>query len=193
MKILSLVQGSKEWHDLKRVRLGMSQVAAICGVDPYRSPADIWDEMILGKVKPMNHFMQAGRDREVTARDFYNRVNLADYQPIVCVNDKYPWLMASLDGWWDKTVLEIKSPGEKTWSKLQASWEWDNPQINAYIYQISGQMCISEAATGHLFVYMDDERNDDIIIGNLWDIQEEILDKTKTFYDNHILTFTRPD
>ena len=37
-----LPQGSPEWHAIRRLRVGASETAAIGGLSPHRSPADVW-------------------------------------------------------------------------------------------------------------------------------------------------------
>lgn len=111
MKILNIEQKTPEWYELRRNSIGASEAPIILGISPYRSPLSLWEEK-LGLIKssiPENGAMKRGNEIEIIARDHYNLEFHDDMKPAVAQSDKYPFLIASLDGINSlRNIMEIK-------------------------------------------------------------------------------------
>jgi len=110
------LQGSESWLQFRRDRIGASDAAAVLGVSPWMTRLQLFSSKIEGTSTPSNPAMQRGTRLEPKARDFVNQIMKSNYQPALIQSLKYPGLIASLDGYWEKEdgtihILEIKVPG----------------------------------------------------------------------------------
>ncbi len=110
---LSLIQGSDEWLELRKIKITATDASIIMGVNPWKTPLQLYKEKTSDISNTYtNERMQRGLDLEVEARELFIIQTGIEVQPKVIVKD---WLMASLDGMSEcgNYVVEIKCPGEK--------------------------------------------------------------------------------
>lgn len=109
-----LEQGTQEWLDWRRSKIGASDVPIIMGISPYKTPFQLWQSKLnLVPDKPMGAHMRAGHDREEACRDWVKEQTGLLFIPEVIENGtSRPYLMASLDGLsfpCGKVILEVKN------------------------------------------------------------------------------------
>lgn len=104
---------SEQWHAARRTGIGGSDIAAICGLNPYTSPLEIWfakagspvprrDDPVLDEAAEMGHLLEP-----VVALRFLAKTGLyAAEGPGTLRRPDKPWL-ANLD----RTTLEDGQPG----------------------------------------------------------------------------------
>lgn len=110
-KIINLIQGSPEWHEYRRTRIGASEVAAIMGIDEWKTPLMLYDLKISGKEIPSNYAMERGKKLEPVVRKLINEKYSRNYTDPCLQSVEFPYLFASLDGWDERAdvkILEIK-------------------------------------------------------------------------------------
>ena len=124
MKYIDVEQGSPEWHELRRTKIGASNSPAILGISPYKTKNDVFNEMAFGEKPFINKAMSRGSLLEEEARTYLNNLNpfhIEDniFTPAVIVHDTMEFIMASLDGInkSETMILEIKCPGEKVYEQ----------------------------------------------------------------------------
>ncbi len=116
-----LVQGSPQWHEWRKGKIGASSVAPIMGLSPYTTKLQCWETFKFGSVKEKTAAMQRGNDLEETARMALNSHfdPHVTFEPVCVESCMYPWLIASLDGvTFDEhgnvyMACEIKCPGKR--------------------------------------------------------------------------------
>jgi putative phage-type endonuclease len=111
-----MIQGSLEWLNFRRNKIGASDAAVIMHVSPWKKLITLWEEKIgLKEEKSNTYHMKRGINLEPLARLYFNAMTGFRVEPDVCISFHYPWMMASLDGYDPKTnvVLEIKCPGKE--------------------------------------------------------------------------------
>lgn len=111
--IEGMIQGSQEWHDLRKTKITATDACAIMGVSPWKTPLKLYNEKISQENNNfVNDAMKRGIELEPIARDLFCLKTGLTVYPKVVVND---WLMASLDGMSEcgKYIVEIKCSGEK--------------------------------------------------------------------------------
>jgi len=113
MKEILLEQGSKEWLEWRKTRITASECPIIAGISKYDTPFKLWQYKLGLAEKKVTKAMQDGSNKEAAARDAFNMEHGTNFVPIVAQSDEYEFLGASLDGWWNGEVLEIKHNGEK--------------------------------------------------------------------------------
>lgn len=112
---IEMLQGSSEWLDFRKNKIGASDAPVIMGVSPWKTPYQLWQEKVGFKTCDSNSWMKRGLESEEEARHIYGKIRGEMYIPKVYVSKDYPWMIASMDGvnfMGDKAV-EIKCPGEK--------------------------------------------------------------------------------
>ena len=195
MKFIDVLQGSTEWHELRRTKIGASNSPALLGISPYKTSSDIYREMVLGESGYVNKAMKHGTDTESEARDFFNNIKSSLYDdsiftPAVVVSDEYDIMMASLDGINESrtAIVEIKCPGQSVYldctkSKVPVHWE----------YQIQHQLCVTGLDLAILFVYRNPEENIYIVYGRDEGKIAEIVSACDKFEKEHLSTYTAPE
>ena len=129
-KIIELEQGSKAWLDFRRSRIGASEIPSIlCLPDAYQSRASLLNEKITGvqveHTEWTKNAMNLGHELELVIRHQYNATTGADYKPCVVQSIANPNFIASLDGLWEGSILEVKSTSSK--KTLDGIMEGDIP------------------------------------------------------------------
>jgi putative phage-type endonuclease len=174
-----LIQGSKEWLDMRKNCIGASDVPAILNISPWTTPYQLWTYK-MGLAEPeMNSAMARGVAMEEEARQAFNIAHNVTVTPKVYFDDVYPWMMASLDGVSEdkKIVVEIKCPGI---ADHVIAVEGRIP--DKYYPQLQHQLYVSGLRKMYYFSYrspldhkvIEVERDDEYI--------EKMLEKEKEFY-----------
>lgn len=110
MKI-DLTQGTPEWLDFRKNKIGSSDISVIINESPYKKRSELLREKLTGETKEISDFTKEiftqGHDWEIVVRDSINQ----DFEPAVFQAKNTPHFFASLDGISKdgKKVLEVKS------------------------------------------------------------------------------------
>lgn len=99
IKVIPLVQGSQEWLDFRKFKIGSSSAASIMGVG-FKTPLQLFEDIMEDKPTPVNDAMRRGSAMEPIARAWINERCKADLQPVVVEhpNPEYNWHISSIDG-----------------------------------------------------------------------------------------------
>lgn len=111
-----LIQGSPEWLEMRRGKIGASDAPIIKGLSPWRTAYQLWEEKLgLREPQQTNAAMQRGNELEPIALKAYNDCTGHCASPQVVFHPDYTYMMASLDGLsLDGSIaVEIKCPGQK--------------------------------------------------------------------------------
>lgn len=109
-----ILQGSDSWHEHRRNSIGSSESSVLLGWNKYRT----LNELFLLKTDPEyknnseNEATLWGNAKEDYVRELINTETGHNFQPICFVNEKFPIITSSLDGYdyKTKTSIEIKCP-----------------------------------------------------------------------------------
>lgn len=160
-----------EWLELRRQGIGGSDAAAIAGLNPWKSPIEVYLDKI-GEMPEQedNERMYWGRILEdVVAREFTERTGKrVRRRNAILQHPKHSFMLANIDrelvG--EKVGLECKTTSE------YAKDQWDGDQVpDMYILQCQHYMAvtgytgwwIAALIGGNKFVYKYIERDEDII------------------------------
>lgn len=101
MKFIDLEQGSPDWLDFRKGKIGASDAPSIMGFG-YKTPYQLWKEKLcIQEPEPENAAMRHGKDNEEKARRMLNELCFGrglPFVPAVVIHDEVPWAFASLDG-----------------------------------------------------------------------------------------------
>ena len=118
IKFIDLIQGSDEWKEFRKMKIGSSIAASILGVG-FKTPLQLFESMIEDTEIPDNEAMRRGREMEPKARTWLNEKYGADLKAEVVQHpdSNFDWHISSLDGIWQRPdgsyfVCELKHPGK---------------------------------------------------------------------------------
>jgi putative phage-type endonuclease len=172
-------QGTQEWLDLRRTKIGASDAAAILGICPYRTAFQLWEEKVLGKEQEKTSGMARGSSLEAEARECFEKATQLSVMPKVVIHGGRPWQMASLDGitFDGTTIVEIKCPNKEVHKMAEAGKIPDH-----YMAQIQHQFSVSDAVKGYYFSYNGQQG---VIVEIFPDMMfiSDMLSKEKKFYE----------
>lgn len=147
MKILNLVQGSKEWHKVRNSHFTASEATAMLGLSKYKSRNQLLKEKATGEVPEVTaqqkKIFAAGHEYEAMARPIAERVVNDELFPATGTQevDGLP-LLASFDG---ITMLEDQAWEHKTLNKLLSDAIPNNEMPDEYWPQLEHQLLVSGA------------------------------------------------
>ncbi len=185
-----LIQGSQEWLDFRKNKIGASMIPAICNVSPYQSRNQLLKEFVTGEVKAVNDFTQKifddGHEWEDAIRNKVNEPRDNKFLPAVVQYEKDSLFFASLDGINEefKKVLETKSTSvEKVWMDVS----WDNVP-DEYNFQIQWQLFVTGYDSALLAVVNKesgevltlDVKRDQKLIDKIYDQVKEFLKEVES-------------
>jgi len=111
-RVIRLRQGSPEWSEYRRTRIGASDAPAITGESPWSSAYSLWTAKTSGEQEidaATSIMFRVGHAMEPVARDLYEDRTGRKVRPGRVLESRVcPWLMASLDGETDDRIVECK-------------------------------------------------------------------------------------
>ena len=133
----------KAWHEARSKGIGGSDVGAVCGISPWRTPLQVWEaKRGLSAPQDDNPAMFWGRTLEPVIRQKYSDETGRTVQvpTLIITHHEYPWMLGNLDGVTpDDRVVEIKTAGYPT--------GWGEPGTDQvpmpYLFQVQWYMAIT--------------------------------------------------
>lgn len=184
-------QGGEKWLDWRRTKITASNAGVILGLCPYKTPLQLYNQILEGTEEPDNHFMRHGRETEPEARE-WTRVQTGDlYEPGCFESTDYPWMAASLDGWNPKAfikLVEFKCPKKRI---EQFALLTEIPPT--HYAQMQHQLAVMETDKCYYVTYSKEDSDGVIITVKRDDaFIEKMIVAEKAFY-KRILAFDPPD
>lgn len=146
-----------QWLEQRRSGIGSSDVAAICGLSPWRTALDVYCEKIAPPDAPqpaMNPAMEWGHRLEpVIAQAYADTTGAALAIPAAIEKHATkPFMLASLDREWaDKSrIVECKSTSERMGGKWGEPGTDDIPEM--YLLQVQHQLAVTGLAVADVAV-----------------------------------------
>lgn len=179
--ILDVIQGSREWLDLRQHSLGATSASILSNNNHWRDKLDLYNEMVLGKTVPMNDRMRKGMELEPIARKLCEgHVGVTLNTPTIR-HKTIPFMHASLDG----IDSSLKCAFEIKCSKKCYEDAVKGVIPIYYQYQLQQQMLIGELV--HMFYAAYWEGEIEIIqVYKDETICKEIELNAINFYESHI-------
>lgn len=149
-------QGSKEWLEMRRGKIGASDAPIIRGISPWCTPLKLWRQKVgLEPEVAMTPAMERGHKLEPKARKVFEKKMKKKFPAAVIFSDQFDWQMASLDGLSkDGLIAEFKAPNLET--RIMAS---KGKLPDYYMDQVQHQIFVKGAEMAFYFAY--DEGSDD--------------------------------
>lgn len=143
MKIVqNLVQRTPEWHEFRAEGIGGSEIAAVLGMSPFKTPLQVFLEKT-GAIDPPDLSKNPNVRRGIRYEDHIADVVLRHFgqvgTPLCGIHEEHPFLRVSFDMVTEKLIIEIKSPSDKQWD-----WVVENGPHPYYVVQVQYQMIVAE-------------------------------------------------
>jgi putative phage-type endonuclease len=157
LKVVTIKQGGKDWHQWRGKGIGASDAPAIMGESPWTSRFQLWGEKcgVLER-PPFNAWQQAAVDKgvklEPEARAWYEKRLGKKCPAIAGEHDTHSFIRASFDGMTEdlKHFIEIKCPGK------DAHYQALGGRVpHYYMPQIQHQFLVSGCKTMDYVSYRD--------------------------------------
>lgn len=193
MIIEDLEQNTPAWLEWRKSGIGCSEVAAICGVNPFCTALEVYNEKVGLTKKKKNAAMQRGQDFEKEALSVFEmQMGVKDhYKPVCAVHDERNYLKASIDGYCKKTntLVELKVPNRIVMDMAKAG---SLPLY--YMYQVQAELMITKAEKAYFACYSPDTFEIYVVVVEPDAfIKWNILSHTENFYTCHLIPRVPPE
>lgn len=182
----------EEWLEWRKKGIGGSDVAAIAGVNQYRSAIDVYlDKTGQTEPQPDNRRMKMGRILEpLIADDFTEATGIKVHQVnSILQHPQYPWMLANIDR---------RCVGQKVGLECKTTEVWNRDKLEGeqvpddYYLQCQHYMAVTDYEGWYLavfigfgeFKYYYIERNEDII--------NKLIEVEHQFWNENVLAKVMP-
>lgn len=182
-------QGTPEWLEFRRTRIGASDAPIIMGESPWCTPHQLWERKLgLTDEQEVTYAMQRGLDVEDEVRRLYHNEKEIQVEPAVLTHKEYPWMIASLDGINEAgtRIIEIKYPNAKDHAVAA-----EGKVPDKYYWQLQHQMAVAEVEYMDYVSYSPIDMHI-VTIARCDDAVERMIAAEKAFYSN-MMSMTEPE
>lgn len=207
IRFIKAPQRSPEWLALRKDGIGGSEIGAVLGIAEYSDPIKVFLEKI-GEAPPFegNRFTRMGRLKEDFIAHLYKfwdhdnpsceqclineelgkRFNKIERVNGYIVNDKYPWLFASLDR---KIVNDKRGRGhletKNTTSQEKNRYAYGFNE--SFMAQVQHYLLIDEADYSDVAIHYDGNNFDVKPVLPIKELQDHIIQISFDFWHNKVL------
>lgn len=164
----TILSSREEWLKHRMQGIGGSEISAVVGLNPYMSNVDLW-ELKTGAVEPEDisekPYIKYGIQAEPLLRELF-KLDFPQYEVFYEENNsfrnsKFPWALASLDGWIRDENGRVGVWECKTTNILQSMQKekWNHQIPSNYYCQVLFYMAVIEADFAVLKAQMKTEFN----------------------------------
>lgn len=185
-----------EWLKERRNHLGASDAAAVLGLDPFRSPIDVWVEKVHPELldEQENDFLEFGHDVEPAIERRYERETQRTVyhpEPAIVVHPRYPELACTPDGLSDTPDAIVVEYKFQKWSDTFGAEGSDEIPDN-YLTQVCHQMACTNRERADVAVmpgappirvyraYRDRE------------LENQLIDRLRAWWADHVVKGIEP-
>jgi len=182
----------KEWLELRKQGIGGSDAAAVCGLNPYKSPLQVYFEK-LGELNPPqeNRFIEWGKILEPVVAEYFSKqtgLKVARVNQIL-VNPKRPFMLANVD----RRIV-----GRREGLEIKTTSAWNTGRINEgipdeYALQCHHYMAVTGWERWHLAVLIGGNDFRHFVIERDEEIIEYLISIEKRFWEDHVLKRVPPE
>jgi putative phage-type endonuclease len=178
-------QQTKEWHELRKQKIGASDAPAIMGVSPWKTKLQLWEEKVgLRESNYKSQWMERGIKLEEAARKSFMLMTGIDVAPSIVISKEYDFMMASLDGLSQngRDAVEIKCPGANDHALALLGIIPDK-----YLPQLQHQMIVCELDSIYYFSFDGQNgtlikvKRDDIYCNGMIENEKDFFRRIKEF------------
>ena len=182
----------KEWLELRKQGIGGSDAAAVCGLNPYKSPLQVYFEK-LGELEPPqeNRFIKWGKILEPVVAEYFSKQTGLKISRInqILINPKYPFMLANID----RRIV-----GKREGLEVKTTSAWNTGRINEgipdeYALQCHHYMAVTGWERWHLAVLIGGNDFRHFVIERDEEIIQNLITIEKRFWEDHVLKRIPPE
>lgn len=184
MKIVNLEQGSPEWHEWRSTGIGASDIGTIMGVNPYKTPLHLFNEMSgYKRIDFTNDAMKYGNKQEPLAKMWLENHLKMELKNLCAEDEENFFMRCSFDAIniQENMLIEIKSPYSTSSLNILLS---DNLPLQ-YVYQVQWQLAICGFDKGYLAVWNKEQCMLHHINSDK-ELQNQLKEKAKEFWNDFL-------
>lgn len=181
---------SKEWYQKRRQGITGSDIGAICFLNPYRSPLEVY----LDKVSEEEHqdissepIYWGNRLEDVIAEEYAIRQNVkVSVEPNILQHKEYDFILGSIDRWVNdgEYILECKTIGSRLINQLG---EVGTDQIPSYwLAQVAWYVAITDTPKADIAVLAAGQDFRIYTYNRDKNLEDKLIKIACNFWDNHI-------
>lgn len=184
-------QGSDEWLEARRGGIGGSDVAAVVGANPWRTPLEVWLDKTgqMPREGKTNERMGWGHRLEPVIREHYaaqRQRTWVDEVPGVLAHPSVTIAQASLDGLVNAESgqwgLEVKTTGQT----------WDRPP-DMYLLQVTWYMAVTGLPKFDIAVLSRGQEYSEFTVERDDRLCDDLLGYADEWWTQHVVAGTMPD
>jgi putative phage-type endonuclease len=181
-----------EQHAVRRQGIGGSEIAAVCGLNPWSKPIDVWlvkrgvAESSSSFHTERGNYLEDGFLAWYAAR--FKRKHID--RPGTLVHARHPLVIATPDAVADRhTVVEIKAPHWRTGA------DWGEPETDQvpdyYLPQTMWEMAVTGLQEADVVAFLDGDIRR-YRVGFDQTLFEALLEQAERFWRDHVVTGAAP-
>lgn len=191
----------EEWLNWRKKGIGGSDVSALLGLNPWRSPLALYyDKVGENEDEEESIAMELGKELEPFLRRKFEKWMLknegiaieVEEEPFMMQHPEYEWALANIDGKFEHPEKGLCGLELKTTNEF-ARADWDEDALPDYYYtQIQWYMGVTGLKTFYVGYLIGNRKFDAKEVPRNDEVIEVILEKTKDFWNNHVLAKIPP-
>lgn len=181
---------SKEWYQRRRQGITGSDIGAICFLNPYRSPLEVYLDKVSEK-EQQDIFSEpiywGNRLEDVIADEYAIRQNVkVSIEPNILQHKEYDFILGSIDRWVNdgEYILECKTIGSRLINQLG---EVGTDQIPSYwLAQVAWYVAITDTTKADIAVLAAGQDFRIYTYNRNKELEEKLIKIACNFWHNHI-------
>ncbi len=171
-------QGTPEWLQWRKSGIGASDVCVLFGEHPKLTRRELW--LIKTGQKPEEQIpafvRERGAETEKYIRADYSLFTGKNFEPRLATHDKYPFILASLDGVDEKSgeIIEIKYVGKVVFDRGEIPYK--------HLLQTQQQMMAVGSDKISYLMSMDGREYKKLVVETDKQLQADILNRCINFW-----------
>lgn len=180
------IQGSLEWLEFRKNKIGSSEAAIVMGLSPWCDAYTLWRRKLgLLPDEQENAAMKRGKELEPIAREEFFKLTGIAMTPVVKVHPEHSFMIASLDGMnipdGDR-IVEIKCGGEALHKLV-----FDDKIPDFYLAQVQHQLAVTGLNYAYFMSYFNGHSviktvdRDEAFIAKLIEAEKDFFRRLREF------------
>ncbi len=172
----------------RRRTLGASEIAAVCGIDPFRGVWDVWASKMGLATSEDNTASPMGHLFERPLLEHYSRTTgVVLTYPETMIHPLHKWVSATPDGLASDRVVQVKVVG------ANMAHKWDAGVPGYVVCQVQWEMLVTRRPLAVVVACVGGTDYRVLDVPADTELQETLLDLGRTFWEGHVLTGAPPD
>lgn len=167
----------------RRRTLGASEIAAVCGLDPFRGPWEVWADKMGLDIRQQFAEADMGHLFERPLLEHYSRTSgVALTYPETLIHPLHKWVSATPDGLASDRVVQVKVVG------ANMAHKWDAGVPEYVVCQVQWEMFVTELPLAVVVACIGGTDYRALDVPADLEIQQSLFDQGREFWESHVLT-----